>query len=477
MSSFNNERNNNGNEQNERNEQNEQNEQNEIVTAMEIDESHVNADFNQLKWDPFPSRQTGNLDANFSMDSGIKGVSNSITRGNSFPLTNGRLDTKTAVRQTAPKVQKEETGVPKQSTQEKINKRVYKILGTIHTRCSQLSIQMTENEYLKMMNTLQSIGVEENGGDEDDEIEVVSTSINRVLPTSAVTKHLKFFKYDPFIIRRILVNALNMSDWTPEKIKKYNELAAKAGGREMPPMTRPLGQKGREIYCSNFITDSLVSAISPLNGLWMRITKVVTRGGWKVTNEAASQDNLFLKNKIGWCYNNTEIKKKPVVFSHGFYVQLFDDKNSEYPLDMGMTNSANVPRSEAYWTKRGGSKNPTFYCDKSYSKCADAALITLSRTKDGKWQSTPNNTAYPVLMEDLPTSDSNHQVSGDIYCSMGRIKPQSEKPISQTLMYNTKLRIGQMCSWWTSNPAPMPRNRSNISNVFALIDCEGEEDR
>lgn len=464
---------------------------NEIIAATNVDEMvsatnrAMTAGYNTengtapdnipCKFDPFPSRQTGNLDANFSKETGITGVSDSQTRGNSFPLLNGELETKMADKQKAPK---EKLRSPRDRfSKEEINKRAYKLLGSIHTRCSQPSIQMTENEYLEMMKTLQSIGVEENGGDEDDEIEVVSTSINRVPPTSAVTKHLRYFKYDPFIIRRILINALNMSNWTPEKIKKYNELVAKAAGREMPPMTRPLGQKGREIYCSNFITDSLVSAISPINGLWMRITKVVTRGGWKVTDEVTTtQDNLFLKNKIGWCYNNTDIKKTPVVFSHGFYVQLFDDKNSNYPLQMGMTNAANVPRSAAYWAKPRGSKNPTFYCDKSYSKFADAALITLSRTKDGKWRSTPNNTAYPVLMEDLPTPTSNHQVGGDIYCSMGRIKPESEKPISQTLMYNTKLRIEQMCSWWTSNPAPMPRNRSNISSVFALIDREDEEE-
>ena len=135
-----------------------------------------------------------------------------------------------------------------------------------------------------------------------------------------------------------------------------------------------------------------------------------------------------------------------------------------------MTNSANVPKNEAYWAKPRGHKNPTFCCNKSYSRVANGALFTLSRNKQGTWTSEPTNTAYPVIIEDLPnTPESYHQVAGDIYCSMWRIKKDSDKIVNDTLRYNTKIRIGQMCSWWMNHPAPMSRDKNDIDNVFAMI--------
>ena len=442
------------------------NTKNEKVTEEPVTREQVNIqaeDFKPFDTVSFPTGMSNHKFDGFqaSIDNGseitgstILGSTDNATKGNSFPIHSG------VCHNTNTKVEKD--------TPDQINKKAYKMLGALHTKCHTGFLK--ENEYVEFMKTLQNLGRTEG---KDDEFQVVSTDLSNLPATTAISKHRRYFKYDPYTIQQILVNALNAGNVTPEHIQKYNELTIK--GDNVPPLCKLLGTKDREVYCSNFINDSIQSVISPLNGLWLRITKIVTRGGWKISEKESNDFGRMYKNPIGWNYG--EKQKTRVVYSHGFYVQLFNEKNDTYPLDMGMTNSANVPRNEVYWAKPRGHKNPTFCCDKSYSRVANGALFTLSRNKQGTWISEPTNTAYPVIIEDLPnTPDSYHQVSGDIYfCmesmeSMEKIKRIDDKLVNDTMRYNTKIRIGQMCSWWTSNPAPMPRDRNGIGNVFALID-------
>ena len=222
--------------------------------------------------------------------------------------------------------------------------------------------------------------------------------------TTSISKQRRYFKYDPYIIQQILVNALNAGNVTPEKIRKYNEFIVKRNS--IPDIFRLLGTKDREIYCSNFINDNIKSVISPLNGLWLRISKIIKREDCRVSGKESKDLYRMSKNSIGWNYN--EKQKATVEFSHGFYVQLFSEKNDTYPLDMGMTNAGNVSRKNHYWTKPFMQKNLSFGCEKSYSRLANAAFFTLSRNnKKGTWVSKSTNTAYPVIIEDL----SNTSVS------------------------------------------------------------------
>ena len=383
----------------------------------------------------------------------ILGSSDNATKGNSFPINSyARNNTNTKVDKDTP---------------DQINEKAYKILGRLHSKCHNGFFK--ENEYVKFIKTLQNLGRKEGN---DDEFQVVSTDLSNLPATTSISKHRRYFKYDPYTIQQILVNALNASNVTPEKIQKYNEHTIK--GDNVPALCKLLGTKDREIYCSNFINDNIESVISPLNGLWLRITKIVTRGGWKISEKESNDFGRMYKNPIGWNYG--EKQKTPIVYSHGFYVQLFSEKNDTFPLDMGMTNSAKVPKNEAYWAKPRGHKNPTFCCNKSYSRVANGAFFTLCRNQQGTWISDPTNTAYPVIIEDLPnTPESYHQVSGDIYfCmesmeNMERIKKNNDKLVNDTIRYNTKIRIGQMCSWWTNHPAPIPRDRNDNDSVFAII--------
>ena len=226
-----------------------------------------------------------------------------------------------------------------------------------------------------------------------------------------VTKHVQEGYPSPYTIRRALRDALCGNALYAENIQWINRVI---NGEEFGMF---YGCEGCEMQLKNLSEEDKVDGDFDYDSYAIRIEKLTSRGGYNMDNT-------------------------PIIFSYGFYISLIRVSDGE-KMVLGKSNGKRMPVSEARWgVPEGHDNNSTWITDTDIREDATTMLVTMkydTKRESGnyRWHYTPANTAYVVgeIPKDI------HQVSGGLFCSMGRIDPSSGAPVRDVVIKNTLLRL------------------------------------
>ena len=130
----------------------------------------------------------------------------------------------------------------------------------------------------------------------------------------------------------------------------------------------------------------------------------------------------------------------PIIFSYGFYISLIRVSDGEKMI-LGKSNGKRMPVSDATWgVPEGHGNNNTWITDADIREDSTTMLVTMkydTKRESGKyrWHYTSANTVYAV--GEIPKNI--HQVSGGLFCSMGRVPKQQS--VRDVVIKNTLHRL------------------------------------